>query len=195
MVLLVSGQFGIDRQGHDVFRRFLGDGEIPLLIPQLPVAALQVQRNRIVDFRADPLFLEIRPQVVPFLRADGELVVDVDVALVGLRQDDAPRQFGVRKELLVPPGVPLPALHPPIEMVQLHPEHRRLQGVQAAVDPRQFVHVTDLAAVHPQHQELIVERRGTRGDHAAVAEPAEILGGEKAETAGVAPGPGPGSVA
>ena len=66
-------------------------------------------------------------------------------------------------------------------MFQLDAQHRRLERVQPAVQPDRFVDVLRAAAVDPQHADPVGECLIVGDDHAAVPEPAEVLGGKEAE--------------
>ena len=77
-----------------------------------------------------------------------------------------------------------PVRVPRVEPPELHAQDRRLQGVELRVG-RQVPELVlaDLPEV-PQHGDLLGERAVRRRDHAAVAEPAQVLGRMEAEAAG-----------
>src|SRR5215471_20694093 len=76
LVDLVGGELWIDGQRQHFGRRTLRLGAAPGLVAEVGEARLQVQRQRIVDRRADALRLEIILKLVPARDADGVLVED-----------------------------------------------------------------------------------------------------------------------
>jgi len=59
---------------------------------------------------------------------------------------------------------------------QLHPQHRRLQLLQPAVEPLDLADVAFALAVVAQHADAVGELRVVGGHRAAVGQGAEILG-------------------
>src|SRR5438552_15290796 len=100
-----------------------------------------------------------------------------------------PRQFhGLRlpQILSVNAGVVPARLSPGIEVLQLDAKHSRLNLIEAEIAAKQLVVILRPEAMTAQQPDFIGKFRIVRGDHAAVAEPAEIFGRVKADAAEIA---------
>ena len=130
-----SRQFRIDRQGQGLPGRGFAFGEVAFASAKVRETLLQVQGHRIVDFRADALFLEISLQCVAPFRANDKLVVDVAVARRLERQLHQPvvGQSGRLEQAAIAGGVRLPGGRPLVEMAELDGDDRRLQRVEAEI--------------------------------------------------------------
>src|SRR5262252_8519687 len=97
------------------------------------------------------------------------------------------RQFhsSVGKQAEIFPSMLPPRLIPPIEMPELHPQHRRLQAVEPAVDAFYLVDVLVDAAVIGQHPHASNEVRVSTDDGPAISVAAEVLPREETEAGGV----------
>ena len=83
------------------------------------------------------------------------------------------------EELAVEIGVHAALLMPTVEMREFDVEHRGLQSVEAEVAPNAGVEVLRLHAVIAELAGDVGIFRVARDDHAAIAETAEVLGGEE----------------
>jgi len=81
--LLLFRQLGGNGQGQNFLRCTLGVGKRPLPIAKVGEARLQMQRERVVDLRADPILTQVLAQGVPPRSADDKLVVDVAGRVLG----------------------------------------------------------------------------------------------------------------
>jgi hypothetical protein len=86
-VELRRGEFGKNGQRQHFERRAFGLGTLPLQVPEIREARLQVQRERIVDRAADTAILEMRLQRLALRHPDRVLVVDRGVGGIDKRRD------------------------------------------------------------------------------------------------------------
>ena len=151
-----------------------------------------MQRDRVVDLRADMALSEELAQGVAAGGADHVLVPDMTGAgkLVGQHDSAAWAMRGVRsgldqsggmKECVIAPGDGAAGMIPAVDVLELDAENRALEAVHAGV-PADFVVVVAAAhAVLAQHPGTLGQLVGVGCDHAGVARRAQILGGIKAE--------------
>jgi hypothetical protein len=87
--LLRFGEFGIDGKGKYLAAGGFGYGKVAGLVAEIGEGFLEVQGNRIVDFRGNAAGAEVFAKVVAITGADRELIVDVSE----LRRGDGQFQF------------------------------------------------------------------------------------------------------
>ena len=104
------------------------------------------------------------------------------VALAG----DPAAEVVFREQVSVAGRVGLSGRRPGVEVRQLDPQDRRLDRVEPAVDADQLVVVPRLHAVDAEQLERFGDVVAGRRQEAAVADPAEVLGGIEAEATQVA---------
>jgi len=188
VVLHGCGQLGIDGQGDGAVCGLFRRREISLRVAQILEALLLVEGDRVVDLAADVVVVEMLAQGVAISgHAHDVLVVDMKFTIIGdMRLDHA---LDVEMGVVIG-GVLLTAFVPGIEMGQLDAENGSLHGIQAEVAADHLMVVLGMGAVVAQLGDLLGKGVVIGGDHATVAHAAQILGGEEAETAGQAHGPG-----
>src|SRR6266568_3458681 len=76
----------------------------------------------------------------------------------------------------------LPCFCPFLEISEFDPQHRRLQGIKPAVDPKHVIIVLFSAAVNAQQAKPLRTGRVIRRHQSAISHTAKVFGGEKAET-------------
>ena len=115
-------------------------------------ALLQVERNRVVDLRADFLFREMRTQGVAAAvgHAHDVLIPHVSAARRDQRQREDAIEPGHGEQLAVTARVRLATSGPIVEMAELDVEHGGLQRVEPAVDADDLVMIARLHAVSAQ---------------------------------------------
>src|SRR5262249_50979359 len=156
-----------------------------------------MQRNGIVDHRADPGRAEVRAEPVAVARPDDVLMKDVPLA--GGRGRDqrrvAPPGEPRRGEELAVPARDLPAGGVPgVELAELHAQHGRLERVETGAETERLVHVRRALALVALAPRVRRERVVVGEDHAAVAEPTQVLRRLEGEDAGASDGSGGGPV-
>ena len=156
---------------------------------------LHVQRDGVVDLRADFAGGEEVAQRVAAGGADDVLVPDVLAAGNLVRQDDAVDGVGAgfgesrgAKEGVVAPGDGAAGLVPAVDVFELDLEDGALEAVHAGVPADLVVVVAAAHAVLAQHAGALGQVVGVGGDHAGVARGAQVLGGIEAEGGGIAEG-------
>src|SRR5580704_5367012 len=148
----VQTQLWENRQGQGLFTSGLGDGELTLFVPERAEAGLQMQRQRVVHFRTNTLFLQEVAKLVPSIGADDELVIDMKPILSLSRQayKAALQQPGLGKHRVVGLGIVSSGFGPLVKMAQLYSQNRRLNRIQPAVDPEHIVEVFCDSAERPK---------------------------------------------
>ena len=149
--LLVGGDLGEDRQREDLPRRLLGDREAPRTEAKVRERPLEVDRDRVVDLRADAVGVEPLDHLVAVRDADDVEMKDVLVSGERARARDR-RQVG--EQLVVAAGGAPARFVPTGEALELGVEHHRLQRVEPRVEPELRVVVLHLAAVVAQRPDL-----------------------------------------
>ena len=181
--LLSLGELGIDGKGENLVAGRFGCGEVAGLVTEIGKGFLKVQGDRIVDFRRNTAGEEVLTKIVAIGGADGELIVDMN----GVRRDKGQRYFRFQlefaEEIAITIGIALAGNRPFIQILQFDAENGSLKGVEAAIDTQQLVDVFVAGAVHMQEAEPIGQGSIVGSHDARIACGAEILGGEKAETA------------
>ena len=117
-----------------------------LRIPEVGEAALQVERNRVVDFCANAGLLEVLAKPIAIGHSDHELIVDV----IAFRRFHGQPHLGkadVGEQRAVALCVLAAARAPHLEVRQLDPQHGRLQGRVSGPDD---VGTRPLLQQHPQ---------------------------------------------
>ena len=84
VALLVFAQFGENREREGFVGGAFGFGKIAFAVAEIAEAFLQVQRERVVNFRADSRGGEVRAESVASRGADDELIVDVMIRQAGI---------------------------------------------------------------------------------------------------------------
>ena len=187
-LLLLLGEFREDRQGQRFFGGQFGLGQIALPPAEVFETLLHVERNGIVDLRADAARGEVLPQGVALATrcADHKLIPDMPAAGFVSGHGHVAGEIILGEELLVAGGVDLSRGGPGIKMRQLHAEHRGLQRVEATVDAHNLMVVARLHAVHAEELETGRDVVAGGRKKPAVADAAEVLRGIEAETPDVA---------
>ena len=152
-----------------------------------------MERDGVVDLRADFALGEELAQAVAAGGADDVLMPDVAGAAHFLRKYDAVGGIGAgldqsrgMKERVIAAGDGAAELVPAVDVLELDGEDGALEAVHAGV-PADFVVVVAAAhSVLAQHAGALGDFIGVGGDHAGVARGAEVLGGIKAEGGGIA---------
>src|SRR5687767_12828188 len=174
---LGTRQLGVDGQRDGLPGRRFRLREVPVTVTEVGEALLEMERPRVVDLVADARLAQRLLERVALGRADDELVVDVTGLGPGLGQ----AYVRAGQELAVERRVPLPAGVPVLEVAELHPEHGRLEGVEPAVLAEHVMVVLGPRPVLAQELHPVEECFVLADDHAAVADPAQVLRGEERE--------------
>ena len=146
--LMGVGEFRVDREGEDFPAGFFGFGKIAGGVAEISERFLQVNAERIVNFRGYAYVVEKCFQIITSSRANGELIVDVfELCGRARRGGDERREPGGFEEAAIALGAVLPSLLPGVEMPQLYAQDGGLQRVQAAVGADYLVEISFLAAV------------------------------------------------
>ena len=90
-------------------------------------------------------------------------------------------QSRLAQQAVIAAGQHAPLLVPVVQVLQLHPQHRRLHGVQPAVPANLFVVVAATASMIAQPANMVGNAGIIGGDAAAIAVGAQILCGIEAE--------------
>jgi len=191
-LLLVFAEFGEDGQGEDFAGGALCFREAAFFVSETLQRRLQMERDGVVDLRADFALGEELTQAVAARGADDVLMPDVSGARNLVGQDDA--VGGIRagfdetrrmKERVIAAGDGAAELVPAVDVLELDGEDRTLEAVHAGV-PSDFVVIVAAAhSVLAQHAGALGDFVGVGGDHAGIPRRAEIFGGIKAEGSGV----------
>src|SRR2546425_5150132 len=200
VLLLLWRQLRVDRQREGVTGRTLGLREVAYFVTEIGKALLEMEGNGIVDLRPHAAIGQKCFQLVATTGPDHELVIDVAAAALGIRHgrrldDTAGGEARLGQKSLVATRILLTSLGPSVEIVQLHVDKGRLQGIESEVAADEAMVVLRFGAVGPQHSEALGQSRVVRDDHASVTERTEVLGGEEGEGADRAEAAGAASVA
>src|SRR5882724_2414516 len=117
-----------------------------------------MQRDGIIDFRADARLRQKSTQGISIGDADDVLVVDMPHAWHRLRQSDCPREPGPIKGRIVESGVPPARGAPRIEMRQFYVQNGGLNLIESEVAADERVMILRLAAVNAQNREPLGQR-------------------------------------
>src|SRR5256714_8092545 len=133
-----------------------------------------MDRDRVVDLRADAAVAEILPQVIAPAtgHADRVRVKDVPPRFRGDLRDD---HTDVAQPLVVHPSELSPTVVPLLELAELDAEDRRLDLVESRVVSDDGVVIAGGLAVLPQGPQLLREAVVTRGQAPGFAVRAQIL--------------------
>ena len=142
-------ELGINRQGECFQGGAFRLRKIARLVPQVLKALLQMQRDRIIDLRANAAPGEKRAQLIAPLAADHILIENVPPARRRFRGPEFARKSRPCKRRTVERGVTPPPLGPAVEIAELDPQHRGLQFIDAEIAADQRVVILRLAAMHP----------------------------------------------
>ena len=178
-----SGYMGSERLRS---RKTLGVGKVAAAVAEVSEDRLQVAGDRIVDAGLDAVRVQPRSKGVTAITANHEQVVHV-----------APRRFDagkIEREVAEPCAVRIGEIRaapvPVVEVAQLDPQHRSLDGVQSSVERGELVPVLDTLTVVADGTRAFRQLRGPGDDGAGVAVRAEVLAGIEAEAGGDAKGTG-----
>ncbi len=157
-LLLVFAEFGEDGQGEDFAGGAFCLGEVALGVAEGLEGLLQVERDRVVDLRADFAGGEEFAQGVAASGADHILVPDMMAAGNFLRKDDSVHgvsaDFGEARcaqEGVVAPRDCAPSLVPVFNMFELDLEDGSLEAIHAGVPAKLVVVVAAAHAVLAEH--------------------------------------------
>ena len=150
-----------------------------------------MQRYRIVNGGADPLFLHETHQPVAVFNPDNILIIDMIFMILagvrrrlpidGLWQPDLAggTQAGLGKEPVIDRRIVAPATMPIRQVRQLDLQDHGLQRVQAEVAAHHLMLVTIGSAMDPDDPHLLVKGLLGNDNHPAVADPAQVLAREE----------------
>ena len=191
MGLLRLGEFGEDGEGEGLRGGAFALGEVAGAVAEIAVAFLEVERERVVDLGADSRRGEMCAECVAVRGADDELVVDVVIFHAGAGPRlDGELQGAVEAELCecfpIIGGACAACGAPFVEVREFYGEDGALDRINAEVAADPFVKVARLHAVVAQGADLRGEGVVGAGDHAGVAECAEVLGRVEGEPSGFA---------
>src|ERR1035437_6117124 len=196
-LLFVLAQLGEDGQGQDLSRRSLGLGEAALAVAEALQRRLQMERDGVVNLRADLALGQKSAQPVAAGGADNILMPDVMRAANLLRKDDAVDGIGAgfdqssgAKERMIALSHGAAELIPAVDVAGLDGEDDALETVHARVPAHLVVVVAAAHSVLAQHAGALGQFVGIGGDHPRVARGAEVLGGIEAKGRGIAQGAG-----
>src|ERR1044071_1756208 len=149
VLLLRARQLRIHRERERGARGALGLGEVALAVSEVGEAGLQVERDGVIDLRADAVSLEVFEQRVAALFGDADdvLVEDVARARQHVRRRDYACEPGFADEARVDFGPLASRVRPTVEVREFDAEHGGLEGVEAAVEADLVVVVLGRAAV------------------------------------------------
>ena len=192
-MLLVFAEFGEDGQGEDLAGGALGLGEAALFVAETLERRLQMERDGVIDLRADFALGEELAQAIAAVGADNVLMPDVAAAAHFLRKYNA--VDGIRagfdqsrgmEERVIAAGDGAAELVPAVDVLELDGEDGALETVHAGVPADLVVVVAAAHSVLAQHAGALGDFIGVGGDHASIACSAEIFGGIKTEGGGIA---------
>ena len=162
-LLLFVGQFGIDRHRECLTRGRFGVRKIAGVMAQRREARLQVQRNRVVDLRADLRAAEVVTQRVAQL--SGTRITywlktwRLPVALAGQPGDRSSSWDRTDRDTAPRPRGGLESRR---RGAELDAQHGGLEGVEPRIDADLVVVVLGLHAVDPQPGQSTGRARGRR---------------------------------
>jgi hypothetical protein len=191
--LLVVGEFGEDGDGEALVCGGFGVGEVAFFVTEVAEAFLQVERERVIDFRTDAVFREDSADFVPMGDADDELIVDVMVRQAGVEprfygEGECGEFWGGGKGFAVKAGFGSAFGAPEVEVGEFDVEDGGLDGVDAEVATDVGVKVARFHAVVAEATHFCRECIVLTGDHSGVTEGAEIFCGIKGVPTGFTDG-------
>jgi len=182
----------VNRKRQGLFGGPFTLGERAGLIAEIGKALLKMHGHGIVDLRAHVPQLQSGFQFIPARHTNHILIEDVAIRhdpgeqevprsvrrSVSCRRREgtiADYQSGLRKELIVPPRVPLARGRPAIQLRQFGRHHRGLNGFEPEITSDNLVTVLRLGTMSAQTPQLLRTLCIVRHDHPAIADPTQIL--------------------
>src|SRR5215472_234168 len=117
--LLSGRELAVDRQREAAGGGPLGFRKLSAAMTKLGETGLQMERDGIVDLRADAAFLEMRSEPVAVRGANDELVIDVPAIGRLRRQRDVFEKASLAEQRSIVGGVGAAALGPAVDIRRL----------------------------------------------------------------------------
>ena len=173
--LLFFGELRINRKREYFPAGVFRFGKISLGVFQVFECFLQVQRNRVIDFRGDSLGAKFFAKSVAVLYPDCKLIVDMGEVGGLFGADYFSGQMKFFEKAAVTCRVSAAGLVPIVQVAKFDAEDGGLQGVEATVQAEDFVDVSVAGSVKMEELEAPGDGSIVGGDHAAIACAAEIF--------------------
>src|SRR5215213_95837 len=181
--LLLFRKLRITRQSERLIRCGLRLRKITFFISQILETLLQVKPNRIVDFAAYIVRLQVLHQRIAISGNTNHVLVK-NVTAIGsnLRRDERKPQVRVIQKLRVNLSLLRALIRPFIQTRKLHIQYGRLQLIEPAVDSDFLVLVFVRSAVRAQSPQTRVNVVVIGGKNPTITRATEVLGRIKTET-------------